>query len=91
MPDNYKWKWNETEVEIILDEKQLNETTIKEKNFKELENFVLKIKFDRIGPGVIKKLFDSGINTIDKFLSVTKEELLKAPILELKIKLQIIF
>lgn len=79
MPDNYKWKWNETEVEIILDEKQLNETTIKEKNFKELENFVLKIKFDRIGPGVIKKLFDSGINTIDKFLSVTKEELLKAP------------
>ena len=79
MPDNYKWKWNETEVEILLDEKQLNETTIKEKNFKELENFVLKIKFDRIGPGVIKKLFDSGINTIDKFLSVTKEELLKAP------------
>jgi DNA ligase (NAD+) len=79
MPDNYKWKWNETEVEIILDEKQLNETTIKEKNFKELENFVLKIKFDRIGPGVVKKLFDAGIDTIDKFLNVSKDDLLKVP------------
>ena len=38
--------WNETEVEILLDEKQLNNTTLKEKNFKELENFVLKIKFE---------------------------------------------
>ena len=79
MPDNYKWKWNETEVEILLDEKQLNNTTLKEKNFKELENFVLKIKFERIGPGVVKKLFDAGINTIDKFLGVTKEDLLKVP------------
>ena len=77
MPTEYKWKWNDTEVEIILDDKQLNENTIKEKNFKELENFVLKIKFDKIGPGMIKKLFDSGINTIDKFLSVSKEDLLK--------------
>ena len=84
MPDNYKWKWNETEVEILLDEKQFNEnTTLKEKNFKELENFVLKIKFDRIGPGVVKKLFDAGIDTIDKFLNVSKDDLLKVP--ELKI------
>ena len=79
MPDNYKWKWNETEVEILLDEKQFNENTIKEKNFKELENFVLKIKFDRIGPGVVKKLFDAGIDTIDKFLNVSKDDLLKVP------------
>ena len=79
MPTEYKWKWNETNVEILLDDTQLDDKIVNEKNFKELENFVLKIKFDKIGPGIVKKLFDSGINTIDKFLGVSKEELLKVP------------
>tara|TARA_Y100000591_G_C21747987_1_gene653088 strand:- start:154 stop:1182 length:1029 start_codon:yes stop_codon:yes gene_type:complete len=79
MPENYKWKWNDSGVEIILDQENISDEISKEKKYKELENFVLKIKFDRIGPGLIKKLFDSEINTIDKFLNVTKEDLLKIP------------
>jgi len=78
MPENYKWKWNETKIEIMLDEEQdNNQDVVKEKNLKELENFVLKIKFNRISTGLIKKLHNGGINTVSKFLNVTKEDLLK--------------
>ena len=77
MPENYKWKWNDSEIEIILDQENISDEIYKEKKYKELENFVLKIKFDKIGPGLIKKLFDSEINTIDKFLNLTKEDLLE--------------
>ena len=79
MPENYKWKWNETGIELVLDDNNISDDTFKEKNYKELENFVLKIKFDRIGPGLVKKLFDAEIDTIDKFLNIKKEDLLKVP------------
>ena len=77
MPQDYKWKWNETEIEIMLDDNQDNQDIVKEKSLKELENFVLKIKFNRISTGLIKKLHNGGISTVSKFLNVTKDELLK--------------
>ena len=39
---------------------------------------MLKIKFNRISSGLVKKLFDAGINNVSKFLNVTKEELLES-------------
>ena len=39
MPQDYKWKWNETEIEIMLDDNQDNQDIVKEKSLKELENF----------------------------------------------------
>ena len=76
MPD-YKYKWNKTDVEIILDNSEVRKDILKEKNIKELENFVTKIKFDRISGGLVKKLFNGGIDTVYKFLNVSKEELLE--------------
>tara|TARA_Y100001936_G_scaffold254085_1_gene324625 strand:- start:8021 stop:9997 length:1977 start_codon:yes stop_codon:yes gene_type:complete len=74
---NYKYTWNKTGIEIVLDKSESRVDIIKEKNIKELENFVTKIKFDRISVGMVKKLYNADINTIYKFLNVTKEELLK--------------
>tara|TARA_B110000259_G_scaffold165323_1_gene192092 strand:- start:1056 stop:3065 length:2010 start_codon:yes stop_codon:yes gene_type:complete len=77
MPENYKWKWNDTDIEIMLDENQDNKGILDEQNFKELENFVLKIKFNRISTGLVTKLYNGNINTIYKFLNTNKEELLE--------------
>jgi DNA ligase (NAD+) len=76
MPD-YKYKWNPNKIEIILDNSEIRKDILEEKDVKELENFVTKIKFDRISVGMVKKLYNADINTIYKFLNVTKEELLK--------------
>lgn len=76
MPD-YKYKWNKTDVEIILDNSEVRKDILKEKDIKELENFVTKIKFDRISGGLVKKLFNGGIDTVYKFLNVSKQELLE--------------
>ena len=63
---DYKWKWNDTMIEIILDEENMDDKTQKDKNLKELENFVLKIKFNRISSGLVKKMFNGGIDNISK-------------------------
>jgi len=74
MPD-YKYTWNETEVEIIsnTDDKDL----LKESNIKNIENFVSKMEFKGISSGIVKKMYEADINTIPKFINITKEELLK--------------
>ena len=52
MPD-YKYTWNETEVEIIsnTDDKDL----LKESNIKNIDNFVSKMEFKGISSGIVKK------------------------------------
>tara|TARA_B110000259_G_scaffold59668_1_gene70554 strand:+ start:2306 stop:4321 length:2016 start_codon:yes stop_codon:yes gene_type:complete len=77
MPQDYKWKWNETKIEIMLDDNQDNQDIVDEKSLKELENFVLKIKFNRISTGIIKKLHNGGIKNISNFLNITKDELIR--------------
>jgi DNA ligase (NAD+) len=77
IPTNYNWKWNESKIEFILDDINKSDDTIKEQKYKEMENFILKIKFQRISIGMIKKLFDAGIDNIDKFLNVKFDDLLK--------------
>lgn len=74
---NYKYTWNKTGIEIVLDKSENRVDIIKEKNIKELENFVTKIKFNRISIGMVKKLYESDINTIYKFLNLTKKDLLR--------------
>ena len=74
---NYKYTWNKTGIEIVLDKSESRVDIIKEKNIKEIENFVIKIKFNSISIGMVQKLYNADINTIYKFLNVTKEDLLK--------------
>ncbi len=74
MPE-YKYTWNETEVEIIAETD--NQDLLKESNIKNIENFVSKMEFKGISVGIVKQMYEADINTIKKFVNVTKEELLK--------------
>jgi len=74
MPE-YEYIWNETDVEIIA--KTDNQELLKESNIKNIENFVSKMEFKGISVGIVKQMYEADINTIKKFVNVTKEELLK--------------
>jgi NAD-dependent DNA ligase len=75
MPE-YDYEWNKTEVEIVLKENINNKELVKITDIKNIENFVKKMEFDGISSGIITQLYNSGINTIYKFINITKEELL---------------
>lgn len=75
MPE-YDYEWNKTEVEIILKENINNKELVKITDIKNMENFVKKMEFDGISSGIITQLYNSGINTIYKFINITKEQLL---------------
>jgi DNA ligase (NAD+) len=74
MPE-YKYIWNETGVEIISETD--NKDLLKESNIKNIENFVNKMEFKGISVGIVKQMYEADINTITKFVNITKEELLK--------------
>jgi NAD-dependent DNA ligase len=44
---------------------------------KQMVHFAKKMEITHVGEGVLKKLFNSGINTIPKLLSIKKSDLLK--------------
>ena len=48
-----------------------------ESNIKNIENFVSKMEFKGISVGIVKQMYEADINTIKKFVNITKEELLK--------------
>ena len=75
MPE-YDYEWNKTEVEIVLKENINNKELVKITDIKNMENFVKKMEFDGISSGIITQLYNSGINTIYKFINITKEQLL---------------
>ena len=75
MPE-YDYEWNKTEVEIVLKDNVNNKELVKITDIKNMENFVKKMEFDGISSGIITQLYNSGINTIYKFINITKEQLL---------------
>lgn len=75
MPE-YDYEWNKTEVEIVLKDNTNNKELVKITDIKNIENFVNKMGFDGISCGIITQLYNYGINTIYKFINVTKEQLL---------------
>ena len=75
MPE-YDYEWNKTEVEIVLKDNINNKELVKITDIKNMENFVKKMEFDGISSGIITQLYNSGINTIYKFINITKEQLL---------------
>ena len=77
MPD-YPYEWNETSVDIILPLNQVitNVNILKETNIKNMENFIAKMGFKGISIGIVKKFHENNIDTISKFINITKEQLL---------------
>ena len=77
MPD-FPYKWNETNVDIILDEsKNKNKDIIDEHKISELTYFVTLMNMKFLNEQTVGKLYDAGFDSIIKILTVTKEELLK--------------
>ena len=70
MPDK-GYKWDDNKVNLII-LKEDNEQAIKKIMF-----FLKTININNIGIGVITKIYNSGFDSINKFLKLTKEDLMK--------------
>ena len=68
---NKKYIWTSTKIHCILKEES-NDFEIKR-----IMNFVKVIGIENIGIGLVKILFDSGINSISKLLKIKYEQLIK--------------
>jgi len=68
-----KYSWNDKHVDIILEDKE-NNSIVKKKN---ILLFFKNLEISGIGPGNIKRIVDSGFNTIPKILAMSEEDFLK--------------
>lgn len=76
MPD-FAYKWNDTGVDIILDEaKNKNKDITREHKISELTYFVTHMNMKFLSEQTVGKLYDEGFDTIIKILTITKEDLL---------------
>ena len=77
MPD-FAYKWNETNVDIILDKsKNKNKDVTREHKISELTYFVTHMNMKFLNEQTVGKLYDAGIDSIVKILTVNKSDLLK--------------
>jgi DNA ligase (NAD+) len=67
-----KWHWNETEVDIISDETDNNDLTIKNIHF-----FFSSLDTKGLGEKNVEKIFNSGLDSIDKILKAKEIDFLK--------------
>ena len=75
---NFPYLWNETGVDIILDEnKNKNKDITREHKISELTYFVTHMNMKFLNEQTVGKLYDAGFDSIIKILTVTKQELLK--------------
>jgi hypothetical protein len=65
--------WNETMVDLVLKDKSI------EVDIQKLVHFFVSVGVKQINEGVVKKLYDSGMDTILKIISATKDDFLKVP------------
>jgi NAD-dependent DNA ligase len=67
-----KWHWNETEVDIISNDMESDELKIKNLQF-----FFSTLNTKGMGKKNVEKIYNSGLNTIDKILKAKESDLLK--------------
>jgi len=67
-----KWHWNKTGIDIIAD--NLN---CKDIHIKNIYNFFVTLETKGLGERMIEKLYDNGLNTIKKIITVKKNKLLE--------------
>ena len=69
MPD-VKYVWNSTNIDIILENKS-DDNIVQQKN---IVGFFTIIGVEGLGPGNIKKIYESGFDTIPKIIRMKKED-----------------
>ena len=70
---NVEYKWNETKKELIL----LNMEEDENVKIKRIVSFFKTIGVENIGPGLYKKMYINGFDTIYKIMNIKKVDLLK--------------
>jgi DNA ligase (NAD+) len=75
LPDQTKtpWVWNDTHVDAVLKDVGAAEDVI----VKRMEYFAAKLEMKGVGEGVVKRMYDGGINSIKKMLTATEADLVK--------------
>tara|TARA_Y100000996_G_scaffold408520_1_gene387711 strand:+ start:8410 stop:11424 length:3015 start_codon:yes stop_codon:yes gene_type:complete len=68
-----KYIWNDTEVDIMLENKETNEIVIN----KTITGFFKIIGVEGLSTGNIKRIIDAGYNSIPKIIRMTKDDFLK--------------
>tara|TARA_B110000285_G_scaffold70519_1_gene81151 strand:- start:1554 stop:3572 length:2019 start_codon:yes stop_codon:yes gene_type:complete len=72
MPD-VAYKWNETHVDIILEDAEQDDTVI-EKN---IIGFFKGLEVDGLGPGNVKKIIAAGYTSVPQIIAMGEEDFLK--------------
>ena len=70
---NEEYVWNETNVDIMVINKKDNKTVI----MKNILNFFKILEVEGLGEGNIKKIMETGNNSIGKIIGMSKEDFLK--------------
>ena len=70
-----EYEWNSTEKEVLMINMEDNE----EVKIKRITCFFKTIGVEHIGPGIYKKLYNNGYNSINKIINISKEELMTLP------------
>ena len=65
--------WNETRVDVMVAKEN------DDVRFKNIEFFIKKVEVKGLAAGTLKKMFDSGLQTVHDILHVSKDMLLKVP------------
>lgn len=73
LPSNVDWHWNDSVVDIVLDEN--TDTT----NIKLYAEFFSKLGIKHLGEKNVEKLYNAGYNTIIKIISATEKEISQVP------------
>ena len=72
MPD-VAYKWNDTHVDIILEDAEKDDTVI-EKN---IIGFFKGLEVDGLGPGNVKKIIAAGYTSVPQIIGMSEEDFLK--------------
>jgi DNA ligase (NAD+) len=72
MPKDIKYHWNETEVDIILDDKDGNDEVV----IRQLISFMTTLKIPYLSQGNITKFYNAGIKTIKQFYKLSINDII---------------
>ena len=70
LPDG-KWHWNETEADIVADDKTTDDISIRNIHF-----FFASLDTKGLGEKNVEKMFNAGLDSIEKILKATEEDLI---------------
>jgi len=72
-PENCKYKWNDTHIDIVLEDTSSAEDVI----VKRMTYFAKTLDMRGVGEGIIQRLYTNGTDSIKKMLNMKVDELIK--------------